>query len=76
MKAVDVSLRMPGRVRTATAWRLQAPALDSTERVTLAGAEIEAHGVWSPRGVEPVEVRDGVPRIRVPASSAALVLVS
>ena len=46
-KAVDVSLRMPGKAHKATAWRLQAPALDSTEGVTLAGAEIAAHGVWS-----------------------------
>ena len=74
-KAVDVSLRMPGKARSAHAWRLEAPALDSTEGVTLAGAEIEA-GEWSPKKIEPVAVKNGVPRIRVPASSAVLVLVS
>lgn len=73
-KAVDVTMRVPGKVRTATAWRLQAPALDSTEGVTLAGAEIHA-GEWSPREAEPVASRDGAARIRVPASSAALVMV-
>jgi hypothetical protein len=72
-KAVDVSLRMSAKMRTATAWRLQAPTLDSTEGVTLAGAEIRA-GVWSPRVVEPVAVKSGVARIRIPASSAALVI--
>ncbi len=74
LKAVDVSLRTPAKVHRATAWRLQAPALDSTEGVTLAGAEIRA-GQWSPRVVEPVAVRNGVARTRIPASSAALVMV-
>jgi hypothetical protein len=74
LKAVDVSLRIPAKVRKATAWRLQAPSLDSTEGVTLAGAEIRA-GHWSPRVVEPVEVRNGAAWIRIPASSAALVMV-
>jgi hypothetical protein len=74
-KAVDASLTMPGKVHSARAWRLEAPALNSTEGVTLAGAEIEA-GEWSPKRIEPVAVKNGVPRIRVPASSAVLVLVS
>jgi hypothetical protein len=75
VKAVDVSLRMPAKVRTATAWRMQAPALDSTEGVTLAGAEIR-EGAWSPRIVEPVAVKNGVAQIRIPAGSAALVHLS
>lgn len=75
-KAVDVSLRMPSKVRTATAWRLQARALDSTEGVTLAGAEIGAHALWIPRVSESVSIRKGIPRIHVRASSAALVFVS
>jgi hypothetical protein len=74
-KAVEVSLRVPGNVHKANAWRLQAPALDSTEGVTLAGAGIRA-GEWSPKVAEPVAIRDGAARIRVPASSAALVFVS
>ncbi|MGB7265406.1 MAG: glycosyl hydrolase family protein [Terracidiphilus sp.] len=74
LKAVEVSLRMPTKVHKATAWRLQAPALDSTEGVTLAGAEIRA-GEWSPRETERVAVKSGVARIRVPASSAALMFV-
>jgi len=77
-KTLDVSIRLParvsGEVRKATAWRLQAPALDATEGVTLAGAEIQA-GQWSPREAEPVAVSSGVARIRVPASSAALVFL-
>lgn len=74
-KAVDFSIHVPGRVRKAAAWRLQAPALDSTEGVTLAGVEIHA-GQWRPKDTEPVAVKNGVARIRVPASSAALVFLS
>ncbi len=74
-KAVDVSLRMPEKVGSARAWRLEAPALDSTEGVMLAGAEIEV-GAWTPKKIEAVAVKNGVPQIRVPASSAVLVLVS
>jgi len=74
LKAVDVSIRVPGKARRATAWRLRAPGLDATEGVTLAGAEIR-EGLWGPRDVEAVEVRGGAARIRVPASSAALVFV-
>jgi hypothetical protein len=74
LKTVDVSLKMPAKVRKAMAWRLQAPALDSTEGVTLAGAEIRA-GQWSPHVVEPVAVRNDVARFRIPSSSAALVMV-
>jgi hypothetical protein len=75
-KAVDVSLRMPGKANKATAWRLQAPALDSTEGVTLAGTEIAAHAVWNPRVVESIAIRKDIPRIHIPPASAALVLVS
>jgi hypothetical protein len=78
-KAVDVSIRVPDKMRggahRASAWRLQAPALDATEGVTLAGAEIRA-GQWKPEKNESIAVRNGVARIRIPASSAALVFVS
>jgi hypothetical protein len=75
-KAVDLSVRAPGKMRRATAWRLQAPELEATEGVTLAGAEILEHGAWSPKAVETVAVKDGVARIQIPASSAALVFLS
>jgi len=75
-KAVDVSLRIPRKASKATAWRLQAPALDSTEGVTLASAEIGVHAVWTPHTIEPVAIKKGIPRIHIPAASAALVFVS
>jgi hypothetical protein len=75
-KAVEVSLRMPRKANKATAWRLQAPALDATEGVTLAGAAIGAHAAWTPRVTESVSIRKGIPRIHIPPASAALVFVS
>jgi hypothetical protein len=75
-QAVELSIRAPHRVHSATAWRMQAPALDSTEAVTLAGAEIHAHAQWSPRAAEPLKVSNGIPRIRVPAASAVLMFLS
>lgn len=41
-----------------------------------AGAEIGPQAVWSPRDIEPVAVKNGVPHIHIPAASGALVLVS
>jgi hypothetical protein len=75
-QAVELSIRAPRRIHSATAWRMQAPALDSTEGITLAGAQIQAHAQWSPRTAEPLEVKNGIPRIRVPASSAALMFLN
>lgn len=75
-RAVDLSIRAPRHVHSASAWRLQAPALDSTEGVTLAGAEIQPGAQWNPRTAEPLEVRNGIPRLQLPASSAALLFLS
>jgi hypothetical protein len=75
-RALDLSILASPRVQTATAWRMQAPALDSTEGVTLAGAEIEPHAQWSPKTVEPIALEQGIPRIHVPAASAALIFLS
>jgi hypothetical protein len=75
-RAIDLSVHVPRKVRTATAWRMQAPALDSTEGVTLAGAEIEPHAQWSPKIVEPIATQHGIPRIKVPVGSAALLFLS
>jgi hypothetical protein len=76
LKTIELSISAPRKVRAATAWRMRAPQLDSTEGVTLAGAEIHAHAQWSPKVVEPVEVRNGIARIRIPAASAALLFLS
>jgi hypothetical protein len=74
VQAVLLSIRSEHLVGTAAAWRLQAPSLDSTVGVTLAGAEIEAHAQWSPHA-ETLEVRNGVTHLIVPAGSAALLFL-
>jgi hypothetical protein len=68
---VLLSIRSEHLVRTAAAWRLQAPSLDSTVDVSLASAEIQDHAQWNPHA-EVLEVRNGVTHLIVPAGSAAL----
>jgi hypothetical protein len=76
LKPIDLSIRAPRGVESAAAWRMQAPALDSTEGVTLAGAQIQAHAKWKPKVVEHVAVRNGIPCLRVPAASAVLLFLN
>lgn len=68
------AIRSEHLVRTAVAWRLQAPSLDSTVGVTLAGAQIQAQAHWSP-SAEVIEVRNGVAHLIVPGGSAALLFL-
>lgn len=75
-REISVAIRGPYAIRKANVWRLSAPALDSTEGVTLAGAAIAPYGHWAPKVVEPVAVKDGVARLRVPAASAVLVFLN
>jgi hypothetical protein len=74
-QALDLSIRMPGGLRKATAWRLEAPAMEATSGVTLAGAAIGEHAVWSPQVAERLEIAPGRVRVRVPAANAALVFL-
>ncbi len=60
---------------SATVWRMEAPALNATQHVKLAGAHILRHAQWSPRVQERVEVRKGVAHLRVPNASAALLIL-
>lgn len=73
---VPLNLRPPGKVRRATAWRLAAPALDSTQGVTLAGASIGEHAAWRPMQAESLPFQSETAQIRVPAASAALVFLT
>jgi len=74
-QGLDLSIHSPGKVGAGTAWRLEAPGLDSTLGVTLAGAPIADDGVWSPRVVERIAAKGGMARIQVPASSAVLLFL-
>jgi hypothetical protein len=72
---LDLKIQSPQRIRSANAWRLQAPALDATEGVTLAGAEVDSQAHWSPRAAERIEANGASARIHVPAASGVLVLL-
>ena len=61
--------------RSGNLWRLQAPSLDSTQNVTLAGTQIEPTAQWNPRSIESIETRNGLLSVRVPAPSAALLFL-
>jgi len=74
-QGVDLAIRGLRSVNSAKAWRLAGPGLDATEGVTLAGAEIGEHAVWSPRVVETIAMSRGAARIHVPAASGALVFL-
>jgi len=74
-QSVDFSVRLPGELRRARAWRLLAPALDATDGITLAGARILEGGKWHPGVAETVAISDGILRIHVPAGSAALIFL-
>lgn len=58
----------------ATLWRLTAPALDATDGVELGHSAVSSNGAWTPRR-EPLQVRNGVLHVEVPAASAALVFL-
>jgi hypothetical protein len=73
--SIDLAIRGLANVTSATVWRMQAPALNATEDVTLAGAQILPHAQWSPREQEPVAVDNGVAHLHVPSSSAALLIL-
>jgi hypothetical protein len=72
---IQLSIRGSLNASAGTVWRMQAPSLDATERVTLAGAEILLHAQWSPHAAELLEVKNGVARLRIPNSSAALLIL-
>jgi hypothetical protein len=70
-----LSLQMPPDFHRAKLWRLTAPALDSTSRVTLAGSEVSAKSTWSPKQVETPAVKNDGLIVELPKASAALVFL-
>jgi hypothetical protein len=72
---LDLAIQSPQRIRSASTWRLTAPALDATEGVTLAGSEVDPQAHWTPRSTEHLEARGTSSQIHIPAASGALVLL-
>lgn len=73
--SINLAIRGLAHATSAKVWRMQAPALNATEDVTLAGAQILAHAHWTPHAEEPVAVRNGIAHLRIPSASAALLIL-
>ena len=71
--AESLEVALPGRAgRRASVLRLQAPALDAIDSVTLGGAAVEADGSWRPRA-EQVAAYGQAIVLKLPGASAAIV---
>jgi hypothetical protein len=68
-----VDLRCRSRIGKATAVRLEAPALESSTGMTLAGASVTAGGHWKPGRAETLQASAMGARIDLSPGSAALV---
>ena len=68
----EVSVIWPAGFTGAGALRLTAPAVTSTNQVSLGGAEVSAAGEWTPGVPETVRVQAGVAEVRVSRASAVL----
>jgi hypothetical protein len=55
--------------------RLRGPAIDAKSGITLGGTEVTPAGTWKPLQPEMLPVRGGQIEIKLPAASAAIVLV-
>jgi hypothetical protein len=72
----NLEVKIPTGYGRVEAFRLQAPSVDSKERVTLAGAEVSVDGNLSPRLPEVVTIKNGAVRLIVPQASAVLLQLS
>ncbi len=72
---IDLAIHSLANATSATVWRMQAPAIDATHDVMLAGAPILPHAQWNQGAVEPVKITKGIAHLRVPKSSAALLIL-
>lgn len=71
-QSIELKVSAPHSIRRATAWRLRAPALDSTVGVTLAGSSIEPHAQWKAKDSERPVVEAEHTQVSIPAGSAVL----
>ena len=72
----SVEIRCDFRVSHASTQRLTAPALESTDRITLAGSTVTPSGHWTPSQPESLRSTQNTVSIQVPPYSAALVTLT
>jgi hypothetical protein len=68
----DLTTVLPEDITSVQAFRLQAPSVESKDRVSLAGAEVSADGKWTPGMTERISLVANTARLLVPHASAIL----
>ena len=71
----SVSIEAERKFRRANVLRLAGPSLESRQGVMLGGSAVSAGGDWKARVVEALAIRREVCEVRVPAASAAMVML-
>jgi len=72
----DCEVVVPEGNKTAVAFRLQAPSIDSKDHVTFAGAEVSKDGRWTSGQPEAVMVDQRSVRLQVPRASAVVLQIN
>lgn len=68
----NISIPVPTGYSSIEVLRLEAPAVNSLENVTLAGGKVDEKGQWKPEKMEQLKVEKNSVTCLVPATSAAL----
>jgi hypothetical protein len=74
---VVIDIEVPDGLENASLWRLSAPAIDATDQITLAGAQVAgAEARWTARDVERLQVHDGVLSLQLPRGSGVIAFLA
>jgi hypothetical protein len=73
---LSIDVEVPTASKSATLWRLAGPALDATDNITLAGAQVTSDAHWDPSQVLTVPIDGSRATIDVRHASAALLFVA
>jgi hypothetical protein len=65
-------IELPPNYGEPEVFRLEAPAITSTNEVRLAGSEVSSEGEWNPGPPQKITTKAGVADIFVPSASAVL----
>src|SRR5208282_5883423 len=72
-RPIAAALSLPPSFSKAVCFRLTAASVESTDHVTLAGAEVSPDGTWKPAQSEVIPVNNRVATLSLRATTAALI---
>ena len=72
-RSADLRIGLPKGCRGADIFRLTAPAMQSKDHVSFAGAEVSEDGTWSPGPPEQKSAKAGTLPLSLPAASAVVI---